>query len=506
MMDSGRKTDLFLKTRQLLTFRLTFALASFFIALTGSWLSRATSVETSQIMAMVVLMVVVIYSLLGLVLLRQGTFVDEQYLNFLNGVLIAFDIGAISGLVHFTKGIDSDLYFLYLLPILFASHTFGAKGIFATTTFVSLTYAGLLAWNNAGFLPYFFHADKDMGLVAAYGHRLSVRLVTRTAILISVAFIWAVFCEQMSKLAGEGARRLSVQLDENTRLVSELKTMQSQLVHQEKMASLGRIVAGIAHELNNPVNFVHGNLPYLRTYFSELKQLIQACDDVPEKYSEKLRELKQKFKYDFMVTDLDNILADVSEGAERIRHITRNLKSFSRLDEAELKEANIEDGIESTLKILGQYFGRDRIPVECEFGNLPLVLCYPGQLNQVWMNLLSNAGEAVQSADSPKVKIGTKLEGSSVVVTISDNGPGINVSDQSKIFEPFFTTKPVGQGTGLGLSICHSIIERHGGKIWFECKPNQGTTFIVKIPIQARAIKRTLALRESQAKESLSGL
>src|SRR5262249_4610638 len=159
-----------------------------------------------------------------------------------NGILVACDVLAISGLVGFTKGIDSDLYFLYLLPILFASHTFGSKGIFLTTTFVAATYAGLLAWSNLSVLPYFCVYHKHLGLADAYGLRLAVRLVTRSAILISVAFIWAVFCEQMSKLAGEGARRLSAQLEENTRLVSELKTMQSQLVHQEKMASLGRIV------------------------------------------------------------------------------------------------------------------------------------------------------------------------------------------------------------------------------------------------------------------------
>src|SRR6185369_2073141 len=136
------------------------------------------------------------------------------------------------------------------------------------------------------------------------------------------------------------------------------------------------------------------------------------------------------------------------------------------------KEANIQEGIESTIKILNQYYGRDKIQAECRFDEIPPVICYPGKLNQVWMNLLSNAAEAVSGLPAPQVRISAELDGEWVLVSISDNGPGINPQDQSKIFEPFYTTKPVGQGTGLGLSICHSIIERHGGNIWFETAPD----------------------------------
>jgi signal transduction histidine kinase len=264
-----------------------------------------------------------------------------------------------------------------------------------------------------------------------------------------------------------------------------LRTIQSQLIHQEKMASLGRMVAGIAHELNNPVNFVHGNLPYLREYFEDLKKIIETTKSLPEEHRQEADAIKKKVKYDFLVTDLDHIIADLAEGAERIRQIIRNLRSFSRLDEAELKEASIQEGIESTIKILNQYYGRDKIPVETSFAEMPPVVCYPGKLNQVWMNLLSNAAQAVSDRPTPKVSVKTELEGDWVTVSISDNGTGIKPADQSKIFEPFYTTKPVGQGTGLGLSICHSIIERHGGSIWFETMPDQGTTFKVKIPLKA---------------------
>jgi signal transduction histidine kinase len=265
----------------------------------------------------------------------------------------------------------------------------------------------------------------------------------------------------------------------------ELKTMQSQLIHQEKMASLGRLVAGIAHELNNPINFVHGNLPYLRQYVDELKKVIAATDSLPLEHRQPVEELKNKLKYDFLVTDLDNIIADLNEGSGRIRHIIRDLRSFSRLDEAELKEASVQEGIESTLKILSQYYGKDKIQVRADYGNLPQILCYPGQLNQVWMNLLGNAAQAMSQVSAPEVKIKGELEDNYVLVSIQDSGTGIKNADQSKIFDPFFTTKPVGQGTGLGLSICHSIIERHGGQIWFESEEGKGTTFFVRLPLNA---------------------
>jgi signal transduction histidine kinase len=159
------------------------------------------------------------------------------------------------------------------------------------------------------------------------------------------------------------------------------------------------------------------------------------------------------------------------------------LKSFSRLDEAELKEASLQEGIESSLKILSQYYGRDKIPVKTEFALLPAIYCYPGQLNQVWMNLLANAAQAVENVSEPQVSVYTEIENGKVLISVSDNGAGIRPEVQSKIFEPFYTTKPVGQGTGLGLSICHSIIERHGGQIWCESVPGSGTTFRVRLPI-----------------------
>ena len=192
-------------------------------------------------------------------------------------------------------------------------------------------------------------------------------------------------------------------------------------------------------------------MPYLRNYFDDLKKIIDSLDNLPEEHRNPINDLKKSVKYNFLVTDLDNILADLDDGTERIRHIIRNLKSFSRLDEAELKDASIQEGIESSLKILSQYYGRDKIPVKIEFAELPPILCYPGQLNQVWMNLFSNAAQAVESRSEPRVSVTTEIENGKVLISVSDNGTGINPEVQSKIFEPFYTTKPVGAGDRSGL-------------------------------------------------------
>ena len=475
--------------------------------------------------------------------LKLRVVASDHKLAVLNAVLIGSDVLSLTGLVHYTRGVESDLYVLYLLPILLSSYTFGRWGITRAALFVSVSYVGLLMAENANLLPYLVDPHKNAGLAGAYSHQLWRRILGRSALLVSVAFIWGRFCEYMSGLAEQGANRVREQLKANEQLVAEVKAqaarellinsinsalrstldlnqifetavdelgralqvsscaivchssypdeppvvcesmssalkanngdpsgifnstvcafvlehkstyerdpvdgalvkvfvfrdpakdetfkpikgeveklefssliiqpmmyadeskgvlligerdserelvsseldliksvagqvavaiehaelvdqlsrknkdllhknlnldaknlelraVQSQLIHQEKMASLGRLVAGIAHELNNPINFVHGNLPYLREYFEDLKKIIQAVEQIPSDHKEDFEGLKKKLKYDFLVTDLDNILADLNEGADRIRHIIRNLRSFSRLDEAEFE-------------------------------------------------------------------------------------------------------------------------------------------------------------------------
>jgi signal transduction histidine kinase len=271
---------------------------------------------------------------------------------------------------------------------------------------------------------------------------------------------------------------------------SELERLQAQLVHTEKMASLGQLSAGIAHELNNPAGFIYGNMDILRDYLSELEKLFSAYNQIPlpEDTAALINSVKAGIHYDRLVGDLHSILADCREGAQRICDVVKNLRLFSRLDEAELKQINIHDGINSTIRLLSRYYNSGQIVLRRDYSDLPAINCFAGQLNHVWMNLLVNAAQAIKNQG--QVTIATKLEGDSVAVAISDNGAGIPEEQLSRIFDPFFTTKPVGEGTGLGLSISYGIIERHGGTITVNSKVGSGTTFTVRIPVRANETEK----------------
>jgi len=266
---------------------------------------------------------------------------------------------------------------------------------------------------------------------------------------------------------------------------TELERLQAQLVHTEKMASLGQLAAGIAHELNNPAGFIYGNMDLLGDYLAQLQSLLSIYDRavLPADALQSVNSLKAEIRYERLVDDLDSILADCREGAERICDVVKNLRLFSRLDEAEIKKVDVHSGIDSTVRLLSRYFSGSLVTLRREYGDLPPIHCYAGQLNQVWMNLLVNAAQAVP--DRGEVSISTRLEQDSVVVDINDTGAGIPEDQLSRIFDPFFTTKPVGEGTGLGLSISYGIIERHGGTIAVVSEIGTGTTFTVRIPIRA---------------------
>jgi signal transduction histidine kinase len=265
---------------------------------------------------------------------------------------------------------------------------------------------------------------------------------------------------------------------------AELERLQAQLVHTEKMASLGQLAAGVAHELNNPAGFVYGNMDLLSTYVTSLQEVLQTYDQfsLPDEVALAVNVVKTRIGYDRLIGDLDSIIADCREGSERICDVVKNLRLFSRLDEAEIKQIEIHGGIDSTIRLLSGYFSSGQIVVQRNYGELPPISCYAGQLNEVWMNLLVNAAQAISGRG--EVKISTRREGDSVVVAISDSGKGIPEDSLSRIFDPFFTTKPVGEGTGLGLSITYGIVERHGGTISVESQVGTGTTFILKLPIE----------------------
>jgi two-component system, NtrC family, sensor kinase len=281
-------------------------------------------------------------------------------------------------------------------------------------------------------------------------------------------------------------QHLEQQNGELARRKAELERLQAQIVHSEKMASLGQLAAGVAHELNNPAGFIYGNMEILKNCVTSLESLLKFYDEaqLPPDVAERAAAIKEEIDYQNSLTDLHSIVADCYSGAERIRDVVQNLRLFSRLDEAELKKVNIHEGIDSTLRLLSQYYGAGRVLLEREYGELPLVDCYAGQLNQVWMNLLVNAAQATAGSEG-RVRITTRLENQMAVVAISDTGSGIAPELLKKIFDPFFTTKKVGEGTGLGLSITYGIIRRHGGSIRVQSRPGFGSIFTVTIPIDA---------------------
>lgn len=273
--------------------------------------------------------------------------------------------------------------------------------------------------------------------------------------------------------------------------LEELKNAQTQLVDAEKMASLGQLTAGIAHEINNPINFVSSNIRPLRRDIEDIQALVDKYEEIVssnklDSQFDEIAKLKKELDYDYLKHEIDVLLKGMADGAGRTVEIVKGLKSFSRLDESDLKYANVNEGIESTLIILSSTF-RGKINIIKELGSIPEIECYAGKLNQVFMNIINNAAQAVLSAhsndDEGKVIIRTQKNNDTVSIHIIDNGTGMSEEVRSKIFDPFFTTKKAGEGTGLGLSIVYSIIELHKGTIEVESTLGIGTEFIITLPL-----------------------
>jgi signal transduction histidine kinase len=280
--------------------------------------------------------------------------------------------------------------------------------------------------------------------------------------------------------------------DQLQKLVRELRGTQAQLIHSEKMASLGQLVAGIAHEFNNPVSFIQGNLTHVQTYATQLLELIQCYEAECPQPSAQLLDRAAAIELDYIQADLPKLITSMTTGTQRISSIVNSLRSFSRLDEAAMKAVDIHDGIESSLMLL-QYRLNQVCPVirvEKDYADLPLVTCFANQLNQVFIGLINNAIDAMNSVDRPGViQITTRLiDDDQIEISIRDNGCGIATADQPRVFDPFFTTKPIGQGTGLGLSIGYQILQMHEGSLNCTSELGMGTTLTLTLPIQPAAI------------------
>ena len=278
-------------------------------------------------------------------------------------------------------------------------------------------------------------------------------------------------------------RRVEARTAELKQALENLKQTQSKLIHNEKMSSLGQLVAGIAHEINNPINFIHGNVEHVDRYVTGLCEILEIYEQQSDSSSSALLDKYDEIDFEFVRADLPKVIQSLKIGTERIQNLVSGLKVFSRSDEAEIKLADIHQGINSTLMILKPKL--KEIDVTCEYDELPQIECLPGSLNQVFMNVIANAIDAVENVENPAISIQTKeLSPDLIQVTISDNGAGISKETQAKLFDAFFTTKSVGKGTGLGLSISHQIIvEKHRGNISVESEVGQGTAFTIEIPV-----------------------
>jgi signal transduction histidine kinase len=274
-----------------------------------------------------------------------------------------------------------------------------------------------------------------------------------------------------------------------TKTIQALKSTQGQLVHAEKMASLGQLVAGVAHELNNPVGFIYANFPQLEGYVTDLLALVDELSKLP--LDETSRKLAEQMLIDsdleYLRVDILDIIRSGKSGAFRIKEIVSSLRSFSRLDEAELKNVLLEDGLNDTLAILGHQT-RGRIQVLRDYQLNQPVLCFAGQINQVFMNIIYNGIQAIQGEGT--LTIATRREDEWAIITIMDSGAGIPDDIIGKIFDPFFTTKKIGEGTGLGLSISYGIVQKQGGRIDVESSLGKGTCFTIRLLLSPKTQTR----------------
>ena len=433
---------------------------------------------------------------------RNKDAVKKKLLDFNDNNLV-IDVSRLSdGLVVLSERLEEE----YKLA---KSYTLGAyqlrRQIIFSSVIISILIAAILAIYVSRAITYPLQNTTKIAKQVTHEANFDLQIPVSTADEIGV--LSTSLNELISKVKQllEEHKLINKNLDEKNiyleKTLQELQSTQAQLIQSEKMSSLGQLVAGVAHEINNPVSFIHGNLVHATEYIQELLELLALYQDCYPKPSEEIQSQIEAIELGFIVKDLTKLLKSMQVGTNRIREIVLSLRNFSRLDESDFKRVDLHEGIDNTLMILQNRLKatekRPEIEIIRNYGDLPFIDCYPGQLNQVFMNLLTNAIDALEEsnqglsygdieAEPNTITINTEcVDKKWVRISIKDNGLGMNQEVQSKLFDPFFTTKPVGKGTGLGLSISYQILtDKHQGKLCCSSELGVGSEFVLEIPVK----------------------
>ena len=362
----------------------------------------------------------------------------------------------------------------------------------------SFTFSGLIPYNDVTVSAVLYGACVESILLAfALANRINIyRAESAQAQTLAMHRL-----AENEQLVREQNKVLEEKVTERTEdlqnTLTQLQNTESQLVQSEKMAVLGELTAGIAHEINNPVNFISSSIVPLKRNLAAIEQLVvQYRSLTPTNFEEKMKEIKAfeaEMDYDYTTEELDLLTNSINDGATRTAQIVKGLRNFSRTDESEQKKASVNEGLESTLLLMQSAFKKKNIQLIKELGNLPEINCFVGQLNQVFMNILTNAVQAMPEKGTIKVKSFVDKPTNTVKISIADTGKGMTEEVKTKIFQPFFTTKDVGEGTGLGLSISYGIIKKHDGQIEVNSTVGKGTIFTITLPIGVKIMTDELA-------------